>query len=40
MNKTLVTLTINIAAIRIRRADLAGPSKRVPATPARPAQPR
>jgi hypothetical protein len=35
----LLTLAINIAAIRVRRADLAGAQQPVPATPADPAQP-
>ena len=36
MKKTVVTLAINIAAIRIRRADLAGAQQPVPARPAQP----
>jgi EmrB/QacA subfamily drug resistance transporter len=36
----LLTLAINIAAIRVRRADLAGAQQPVPAVPAEPAQPR
>jgi hypothetical protein len=34
----LLTLAINIAAIRVRRADLAGAQQPVPAAPAEPAQ--
>ena len=40
MKKTAVTLAINIAVIRVRRADLAGAQQPVPAAPAQPAQPR
>jgi hypothetical protein len=40
MKKTVVTLAINIAAIRVRRADLAGAQQPVPAAPAQPAQPQ
>jgi Major Facilitator Superfamily. len=36
----LLTLVINIAVIRVRRADLAGAQQPVPAVPAEPAQPR
>src|SRR5262245_41401178 len=36
----LLTLAINPAVIRIRRADLAGPPQPVPAAPADPAQPK
>jgi hypothetical protein len=36
----LLTLAINIAAIRIRRADLTGAQPPVPAGPTQPAQPR
>ncbi len=36
----LLTLAINIAAIRVRRADLAGAQQPPPAAPADPAQPR
>jgi hypothetical protein len=36
MKKTVVTLAINIAAIRVRRADLAGAQQPVPAAPAQP----
>jgi hypothetical protein len=36
----LLTLAINITAIRIRREDLAGAQPPVPAAPAQPAQPR
>src|SRR5262245_7083096 len=36
----LLTLAINIAAIRVRRADLAGAQQPVPAVPAESAQPR
>jgi EmrB/QacA subfamily drug resistance transporter len=35
----LLTLAINIAVIRVRRADLAGAQQPVPAAPAQPAQP-
>jgi hypothetical protein len=35
----LLTLAINIAVIRVRRADLAGAQQPEPATPADPAQP-
>jgi hypothetical protein len=40
MKKTVVILAINIAAIRVRRADPAGAQQPVPAAPAQPAQPR
>jgi hypothetical protein len=36
----LLTLAINTAAIRIRRADLTGPPQPVPAAPADPTQPQ
>jgi threonine/homoserine/homoserine lactone efflux protein len=36
----LLTLIINIAAIRVRRADLAGTQQPEPAAPADPAQPQ
>jgi EmrB/QacA subfamily drug resistance transporter len=36
----LLTLAINIAVIRVRRADLAGAQQPAPAVPAEPAQPR
>jgi hypothetical protein len=36
MKKTVVTLAINIAAIRVRRADLTGAQQPAPAAPAQP----
>ena len=36
----LLTLAVNIAAIRVRRADLAGPQQPLPAAPAEPTQPQ